>query len=68
MPPRDAFLLRIDPKVLEALRRWADDDMRSVNAQVEYLLRRSLQEQGRWKPVNGVDADLAPKRGRPRKD
>ena len=68
MPPRDAFLLRIDPKVLEALRRWADDDMRSVNAQVEYLLRRCLQEQGRWKPLDGVDVDLAPKRGRPRKD
>ncbi len=68
MPPRDTFLLRIDPKVLAALRRWADDDMRSVNAQVEYLLRRCLQEQGRWKPLDGVDVDLAPKRGRPRKD
>jgi len=68
VPPRDAFLLRIDPKVLAALRRWADDDMRSVNAQVEYLLRRCLQEQGRWKPLDGVDADQSPKRGRPRKD
>jgi len=68
VPPRDTFLLRIDPKVLSALRRWADDDMRSVNAQVEYLLRRCLQEQGRWKPIDGVDADQAPKRGRPRKD
>ena len=68
MPSRDAFLLRIDPKVLAALRRWADDDMRSVNAQVEFLLRRALQEQGRWKPVDGVDADQAPKSGRPRKD
>ena len=68
MPLRDAFLLRLDPKVLAALRRWADDDMRSVNAQVEHLLRRCLQEQGRWKPLDGVDADLAPKRGRPRKD
>jgi hypothetical protein len=42
--------------------------MRSVNAQVEFLLRRSLQEHGRWKPVDGVDADQGPKRGRPRKD
>ena len=66
MPPRDAFLLRIDPKVLAALRRWADDDMRSVNAQ--FLLRRCLQDHGRWKPVDGVDAEQAPKRGRPRKD
>ena len=68
MPPRDAFLLRIDPKVLAALRRWAVDDMRSLNAQVEYLLRRCLQEQGRWKPPDGVDAEQAPKRGRPPKD
>ncbi len=68
MPLRDTFLLRIDPKVLAALRRWADDDMRSVNAQVEFLLRRVLQEHGRWKPTEGVDLDQAPKRGRPRKD
>ena len=68
MPSRDAFLLRIDPKVLAALRRWADDDMRSVNAQMEFLLRRCLQEQGRWKPVDGVAAKQAPKRGRPPKD
>jgi hypothetical protein len=44
---RDAFLIRIDPKVLDALRRWADDDLRSVNAQIEFLLRRSLRESGR---------------------
>ena len=68
MPSRDAFLLRIDPKVLAALRHWADDDMRSVNAQMEFLLRRCLQDHGRWKPVDGVDAEQAPKRGRPRKD
>ncbi|MSR26498.1 MAG: hypothetical protein EXS06_05700 [Planctomycetaceae bacterium] len=68
MPPRDAFLLRIDPKVLAALRRWADDDMRSVNAQVEYLLRRCLQEQGRWKPLAGEPAAPPPKRGRPPKE
>lgn len=68
MPARDAFLLRLDPKVLAALRRWADDDMRSVNAQVEFLLRRCLQEHGRWKPVDGSDVDQTPRRGRPRKD
>jgi hypothetical protein len=44
---RKAFLLRIDPAVLEAVQRWADDDLRSVNAQVEFLLRRVLQEHGR---------------------
>jgi len=44
---REAFLLRLDPKVLDALRRWAADDLRSVNAQVEFLLRRALREAGR---------------------
>lgn len=48
MTQRDAFLLRIDPKVLDALRRWADDELRSVNGQVEYLLRRALREAGRF--------------------
>jgi len=65
---RDAFLLRIDPKVLEALRRWADDDLRSVNAQMEFLLRRCLREHGRWKAADGDGTDQAPKRGRPRKE
>jgi hypothetical protein len=51
MPERKAFLLRIDPKLLEAVQRWADDDLRSVNAQIEFLLRRTLQEAGRLKEV-----------------
>ena len=41
MAKRDAFLLRIDPEVLAALRRWADDDLRSLNAQIDFLLRRT---------------------------
>jgi len=44
---RDAFLLRIDPEVLAALRRWADDDLRSLNAQIDFLLRRELRDAGR---------------------
>jgi hypothetical protein len=40
-------LLRIDPELHEALQRWAGDELRSVNAQIEYLLRRSLQDAGR---------------------
>jgi hypothetical protein len=44
---RKAFLLRIDPQVLDALQRWADDDLRSLNGQIEFLLRRLLQEEGR---------------------
>jgi hypothetical protein len=47
MPDRRAFLLRIDPNVLEAVQRWADADLRSLNGQIEFLLRRCLQESGR---------------------
>jgi hypothetical protein len=44
---RVTFLLRTEPEVLEALRRWADDELRSANGQLDYLLRRALREAGR---------------------
>jgi hypothetical protein len=44
---RKAFLLRIDREVLDAVQRWADDDLRSLNGQIEFLLRRALKEGGR---------------------
>ena len=47
---RKAFLLRIDPEVLEALQRWASDELRSLNGQIEFVLRRGLLEAGRLKP------------------
>ena len=47
MSKREAFLMRVDPEVLDALRRWARDDLRSVNAQVEIILRRALMREGR---------------------
>ena len=43
------FLLRIDPTVLDALQRWANDDLRSLNAQIEFVLRRAAQQAGRLK-------------------
>ena len=46
---RKPFLLRIDPAVLEALQRWANDDLRSLNAQIEWVLRKSLRDSGRLK-------------------
>jgi hypothetical protein len=49
MPQRKAFLLRIDPAVLDAVQRWADDDLRSLNAQIEFVLRRALLERRRIK-------------------
>ena len=47
MADRKSFLLRIDPSVLEAMQRWANDDLRSLNAQVEYVLREALRRAGR---------------------
>lgn len=47
MAERKPFLLRIDKDVLDAIQRWADDDLRSLNGQIEYLLRRTLAETGR---------------------
>jgi hypothetical protein len=48
MAARKAFLLRIDPDVLAAVQRWADEDLRSLNGQIEFLLRRAVaQRRGR---------------------
>jgi len=47
VPERKAFLLRIDPAVLEAMQKWATDELRSVNAQVEVALRDALSRAGR---------------------
>ena len=44
---RKAFLLRIDPKLYDALAGWAAQDLRSLNAQIEFLLRRELERNGR---------------------
>jgi hypothetical protein len=47
MGERKAFLLRIDPEVLDAVQRWANDDLRSLNAQIEFVLRKVLKQEGR---------------------
>lgn len=44
------FLLRVDPRLFEALRRWAHDDLRSINAQIEYLLADQARRAGRLAP------------------
>lgn len=49
MAERKAFLLRLDPTLVEALQRWADDDLRSLNGQIEFLLRKALKESRRMK-------------------
>ena len=54
MAQRKPFLLRLDPATHEALQRWADADLRSLNSQIEFLLRRALIDAGRLKPVEPV--------------
>ena len=55
---RKQYPLRIDPEVWRAVQRWADDDFRSVNAQVEWILRDALRRSGRLRPSG--DAPEAP--------
>ncbi|MFF3315851.1 hypothetical protein ACFYV5_10105 [Streptomyces sp. NPDC003035] len=62
--PRKQVLLRLDPKVYDALARWASDELRSANAQIEFLLRKSLMDTGRLPKNTGP----IPRRGRPPKD
>ena len=47
MAERKPFLLRLDPDTMDALRAWAADDLRSLNGQIEFLLRRALRDAGR---------------------
>ncbi|MDJ0760295.1 MAG: Arc family DNA-binding protein [Woeseiaceae bacterium] len=47
MPAKKAFALRMDRKTLDAMQRWANDDLRSLNAQIEFVLREALRKQGR---------------------
>ncbi|MGC0329768.1 hypothetical protein RKD23_002758 [Streptomyces sp. SAI-170] len=58
---RKQVLLRLDPAVYEALARWASDELRSANGQIEFLLRRALAEAGR---LPGEAGPIA-RRGRP---
>jgi len=65
---RRAFLLRVDPAVLEAVQLWANDELRSLNGQIEYLLRQALREAGRLKtkggPPGSTSADLPASEGK----
>jgi hypothetical protein len=61
---RKKILLRLDPSVHDALARWAADELRSTNAQIEFVLRRALTEAGRMPS----GAARLPRRGRPPKE
>lgn len=60
---RKAYALRISADVLDAMQRWADDELRSVNAQIEYVLREALRKNGRLK----TEESSAPAMARPKK-
>ena len=47
MAERKSFLIRVDPELLEAVQRWSNDELRSLNAQIEFLLRDALRRAGR---------------------
>ncbi|OHV45592.1 MULTISPECIES: hypothetical protein [Parafrankia] len=64
MAERKKILLRLDPAVHDALARWASDELRSTNAQIEFLLRAALADRGRLPR----EAGAMPRRGRPRRD
>ena len=58
MASRKAFALRIDENTLAAMQRWANDDLRSLNAQIEFVLREALRKQGRLpKAPSGSDGE-----------
>jgi hypothetical protein len=59
MAQRKAFPLRLDPAVYDALQRWADAEFRSVNGQIEFLLRKALYEAGRLEGLRSRGKDDA---------
>jgi hypothetical protein len=56
VPERKSFLLRIDPDLLKAVQQWADDDLRSLNGQIEFLLRKTLMDSGRLRRKESTGA------------
>jgi hypothetical protein len=57
MAEKKAYPLRINAEVLDAIQRWADDELRSLNAQIEYVLRDALRKAGRMKKTESSDDD-----------
>ena len=55
MAAKKAFPLRINPRIIAGMQRWADDDLRSLNAQIEFVLREALRKSGRLKKEEGDD-------------
>jgi hypothetical protein len=62
---RKSFLLRVDPAVLDAVQRWANDDLRSLNAQIEFVLRDALRRAGRMPRERPPTVEPSPPGGGP---
>ena len=55
MAARKSFALRIDSKTMEAMQRWAKDDLRSLNAQIEFVMREALRQAGRLRAADQAE-------------
>jgi hypothetical protein len=60
MSQKKRFLLRLDPKLYDLLEKWSADELRSVNAQIEYLLNEAARKSGRWKEDKRQQTDTKP--------
>ena len=60
MAPRKAFLLRIDPRLWDAVEKWAADELRSVNGQIEFILARAVKEAGRERKLSRPEPEEGP--------
>jgi hypothetical protein len=60
MAERDRFLLRISPELMESIKRWADDELRSTNAQIEYILADAVRKAGRMRKCQPGESTDAP--------
>jgi hypothetical protein len=61
MTERKPFLLRVDPALLDALQKWSADELRSLNGQIEFILRRALQDAGRAPGAGGARGKRPPR-------
>lgn len=57
MPKKKSFVLRLNPEMYERIEKWAADEFRSTNGQIEWILDRALKEAGRHKKTQNPDAD-----------
>ena len=62
MAPKKAFALRLDPEMLKAIEKWATDEFRSTNGQIEWILHRILKQEGRLKKSQRASEDKKAKK------